>query len=90
MGNCFSRNKIKPITNKDISHRMHYNNDNNLKEINDFVDKEFEKIDKNIIVEYGEENVKLTLKTKWWIKKTGIPSFDNVLREINNKIYPIK
>ena len=94
MGNCFFKNKkkIKPITNADISQRQdNHNNENNLKEVNDYVEKEFQKIDKKIIEEYGEDNIRLTLKTQWWIITTDIPSsFNNVLREINNKIYPIQ
>jgi|SaaInlV_165m_DNA_2_1040747.scaffolds.fasta_scaffold27704_3 hypothetical protein len=90
MGNYFFKNKIKPITNTDITQRLdNHNNENNLKEVNDYVEKEFQKIDKKIIEEYGEGNIKLTLKTRWWIIVTDIPSsFNNVLREINNKIYP--
>tara|TARA_Y100001970_G_C14026842_1_gene746499 strand:+ start:134 stop:406 length:273 start_codon:yes stop_codon:yes gene_type:complete len=89
MGNCFLKKKIKPITHTEIIQRRNYNNENNLKEVNDYVESKFQKIDKIIIEEYGEENIKLALKTQWWTIKTDIPSFDNVLREINKKIFPV-
>jgi hypothetical protein len=89
MGNCFGKKKVKPIT-KNFFYEKRKSNERNLKDLNNYVDRKLQEVDIKIIEKYGLDNVKITLKTKWWLINTDIQSFNPLLIEINNKIFPNK
>ena len=82
MGNCLPKN-IK--NEKCIKSENSF--ENNIEDQEDFININYNKLDNNLIEKYGKEKIIESIKSHWWYLRTNIKNYNELINEINKKIF---
>ena len=82
MGNCLPKN-IKNEKNIKLENSF----ENNIQDQEDFINIIYNKLDNHLIEKYGKEIIIESIKSHWWYLRTNIKNYNELINEINKKIF---